>query len=62
MNEEELARIAGECGYKLVRVVRFPRRDRIVIADDNLTITLYLKCKIEDLTEDQAKEIFRKRR
>ena len=58
VSEAELRKIVEDCGYRLRKVVRFKFRDRIVIEKPNsLTITFYLKTKIENLTPDDVKEM-----
>jgi len=63
MDEEELRKKLKERGWRLRKVVRFKHRDRIVAEkaigkDKGLTVTLYLKCKLEDLKWEHLERVF----
>jgi len=58
VSEEELRRVVEECGYRLRKVVRYKHQDRFVVEKPNrLTVVLYLRTKIEDLTPDDVRRI-----
>jgi len=54
---EQLERIAREMGYDSVDVVRFKHKDRIVLQRKGITIRLFLKTKIENLTEKELRKM-----
>ena len=58
VNEEELRKVVEDCGYRLRKVIRFKHRDRFVVEKPNrITITLYLRTKIENLTPDDVRRM-----
>jgi len=58
MDEEKLRLIAAEKGWRLRRVIRRKYKDTVILDNDKkgLTLTLYLKCKLEDTTESDWRD------
>ena len=52
MNEEELKQIAEKYGFKLGKVTRFKRRDRVKIVQSNLTLTVNLRRHLEETSKE----------
>jgi len=56
---EKFKEIAEKHGYKIEKITRFRHRDRIRLSKENLTITLYLKKKLEQLTVEELEQILK---
>jgi len=59
MNEEELRKRLEERGWKLRKVVRFKRHDRIVAERPGITVTYYLRKKLDDFSWDELQHLFK---
>jgi len=53
VTEERLEEIAKKHGYRVRKITRFKHRDRITLEKPNLTITLYLRTKLENIPENE---------
>ena len=57
MNEFQVKELLEKKGYKLDKIFRFKRHDRINYSNKDVDVSLNLTVKLEDLTEEQLDRV-----